>query len=74
MSSQQHSILEDGAKLVRRAVVQAWIAGFVCGGAIWQFLTDVGGHLVREGLGLFAAAGLTLSTYFLTRGALNSRG
>jgi hypothetical protein len=29
--------------------------------------------LLRGGLGLFTAAALTFSTYFLTRGALNSR-
>jgi high-affinity Fe2+/Pb2+ permease len=75
MSSQQRSTPQDGAKLVRHTVVLAWIAGFVLGGAIWQFLTDLalGGHwLVRGGIGLFTAAGLTLSTYFLTRTALNS--
>lgn len=72
----------DGAKLMWRAVVAAWFAGFVCATGICQVLMDLKlgpgqGHWlpwsVRGGLVLFTAAGLTLAAYFLTRAALNSR-
>jgi high-affinity Fe2+/Pb2+ permease len=65
-----------GVKHVWRAAGFAWIAGVVCGAAISQFLADMvlgGRGLIRGGLGLLAAAGLTLSAYFLIRAALNSR-
>lgn len=82
MSSQQRSTPQDGAKLIWGAMVVAWFAGLVCATAIWQVLMDLKlgpgqGHWlpwwVRGGLGLFTAAALTLTTYFLTRAALSSR-
>jgi hypothetical protein len=83
MSSQLRSTPQDSSKLIWRAVGAAWFAGFVCATAIWQVLMDLklgpgqGQWLpwwVRGGLVLFTAACLTLTTYFLTRAALNSRG
>jgi Mg/Co/Ni transporter MgtE len=71
MSSQQRSTPQDAAKLVWRAVTVALCAGFVWGIVFFQLLMMP--DLLRGGLGLFTAAALTLSTYFLTRAALNSR-
>jgi hypothetical protein len=82
MSLQQSSTPWDSAKLVWCAVAAAWFAGFVCATAIWQILMDLKfgpghGHWlpwwIRGGIGIFIAAFLTLSAYFLTRAALNSR-
>ena len=70
MSSQQPSTPQDPATLVWRAVMVALITGFVWGIVFFQLL--ILPDLLRGGLGIFTGAALTLSTYFLTRAALNS--
>jgi len=77
MSSQQPSTPQDPATLVRRAVMVALITGFVWGNLLSRLLMmpdlfrGILG-LLTVALGLLTAAALTLSTYFLTRAALNS--
>jgi hypothetical protein len=77
MSSQQPSTPLNTATLVWRAVTVALCTGFVWGSVLSQLLMTPDSHrgglgLLGAALGTFAAAALTLSTYLLTRAALNS--